>query len=279
MGANVKAAEHLWQEDLLQVHSLRKTYAIKGSNKFKMTVLDGVSLSIKPNETVGLVGASGAGKSTIGRIIAGLEASDSGQLIYQGKDLQRMSAKERREATSSIQMIFQDPYESLSPRMTIEQLVAEPLVIQKLYANDPEQRRHAVREALAEVSLSPDRYMQRYPHELSGGERQRVGLARAFITRPKLIVADEPTSMLDTSLRLDLLQLMKELSERHGIAYLFVTHDLALTRGFCDRLLVLDQGKVVETGTPEEITEQPQHPFTQGFIAALLELDSFSFKR
>lgn len=275
MSANAKAAEHLWQEDLLQVQSLRKTYAIKGSNKYKMTVLDGVSLSIKPNETVGLVGASGAGKSTIGRIIAGLETSDSGQLIYQGKDLQRMSAKERKEATSSIQMIFQDPYESLSPRMTIEQLVAEPLVIQKLYAKDPEQRRHAVREALAEVSLTPDRYMQRYPHELSGGERQRVGLARAFITRPKLIVADEPTSMLDTSLRLDLLQLMKELSERHGIAYLFVTHDLALTRGFCDRLLVLDQGKVVETGTPEEITEQPQHPFTQGFISALLELDSF----
>jgi ABC-type glutathione transport system ATPase component len=275
MSANAKAAEHLWQEDLLQVQALRKTYAIKGSNRYKMTVLDGVSLSIKPNETVGLVGASGAGKSTIGRIIAGLETSDSGQLIYQGNDLQRMSAKERKQATSSIQMIFQDPYESLSPRMTIEQLVAEPLVIQKLYAKDIEQRRHAVREALAEVSLSPDRYMQRYPHELSGGERQRVGLARAFITRPKLIVADEPTSMLDTSLRLDLLQLMKELSERHGIAYLFVTHDLALTRGFCDRLLVLDQGKVVETGTPEEITEQPQHPFTQGFISALLELDSF----
>ncbi|MED1795490.1 ABC transporter ATP-binding protein [Brevibacillus nitrificans] len=275
MSANAKAAEHLRQEDLLQVQALRKTYAIKGSNKYKMTVLDGVSLSIKPNETVGLVGASGAGKSTIGRIIAGLESSDSGQLIYRGKDLQRMSAKERKEATSSIQMIFQDPYESLSPRMTIEQLVAEPLVIQKLYAKEPEQRRQAVREALAEVSLSPDRYLQRYPHELSGGERQRVGLARAFITRPKLIVADEPTSMLDTSLRLDLLQLMKELSERHGIAYLFVTHDLALTRGFCDRLLVLDQGKVVETGTPEEITEQPQHPFTQGFIAALLELDSF----
>ncbi|MED1952029.1 ABC transporter ATP-binding protein [Brevibacillus centrosporus] len=275
MSANAKAAEHLWQEDLLQVQALRKTYAIKGSNRYKMTVLDGVSLSIKPNETVGLVGASGAGKSTIGRIIAGLETSDSGQLIYQGNDLQRMSAKERKQATSSIQMIFQDPYESLSPRMTIEQLVAEPLVIQKLYAKDIEQRRHAVREALAEVSLSPDRYMQHYPHELSGGERQRVGLARAFITRPKLIVADEPTSMLDTSLRLDLLQLMKELSERHGIAYLFVTHDLALTRGFCDRLLVLDQGKVVETGTPEEITEQPQHPFTQGFISALLELDSF----
>ncbi|GED30202.1 ABC transporter ATP-binding protein [Brevibacillus centrosporus] len=275
MSANAKAAEHMWQEDLLQVRALRKTYAIKGSNKYKMTVLDGVSLSIKPNETVGLVGASGAGKSTIGRIIAGLETSDSGQLIYQGKDLQRMSAKERKQATSSIQMIFQDPYESLSPRMTIEQLVAEPLVIQKLHAKDSEQRRHAVRDALTEVSLSPDRYMQRYPHELSGGERQRVGLARAFITRPKLIVADEPTSMLDTSLRLDLLQLMKELSERHGIAYLFVTHDLALTRGFCDRLLVLDQGKVVETGTPEEITEQPQHPFTQGFISALLELDSF----
>lgn len=275
MGAHLQKVEHLWQDELLQVVDLQKSYGIKGSTKHKMSVLDGVSLTIKRNETVGLVGASGAGKSTIGRIIAGLETPDSGKLIYQGKDLQHLKAKDRKQATQSIQMIFQDPYESLSPRMTIEQLVAEPLVIQKQFANDLEQRKQKVREALTEVSLSPDRYMQRYPHELSGGERQRVGLARAFITHPQLIVADEPTSMLDTSLRLDLLQLMKELSQRHGIAYLFVTHDLALTRGFCDRLLVLDQGKVVETGTPEEITEHPQHPFTQGFIDALLELDSF----
>jgi ABC-type oligopeptide transport system ATPase subunit len=263
------------QADLFQALDLRKSYAIKGSGKQIGTVLDGVSFSIKENETVGLVGASGAGKSTIGRIITGLEQPDSGQVMYEGRELTSMRAKDRRQATRSIQMIFQDPYESLSARMTIAQLVAEPLVIQKLYTNDQEQRLELVKEALAKVSLAPEKYMYRYPHELSGGERQRVGLARAIICRPKLIVADEPTSMLDSSLRLDLLQLMSGLSESHGIAYLFVTHDIALTRGFCDRLIVLERGAIVETGTPEEVIEHPHHPFTQNLISALLDLDQF----
>ncbi|WP_312109001.1 ABC transporter ATP-binding protein [Brevibacillus reuszeri] len=267
--------QQLRQDILLQVSDLRKTYAIKGADSKVASVLNGVSFSLRENETLGLVGASGAGKSTIGKVIAGLESADSGKLLYRGSDLLSMKARARKEAARSIQMIFQDPYESLSSRMTIEQLVAEPLVIQKLHKSDSEKRRLLVEEALQEVSLAPQKYMHRYPHELSGGERQRVGLARVFITKPKLIVADEPTSMLDTSLRLDLLGLMRELCRRHGIAYLFITHDLALTRGFCDRLLVLDHGTIVENGTPEEITENPQHPFTQKLMSALVQLDQF----
>ncbi|MGV3138975.1 ABC transporter ATP-binding protein [Brevibacillus agri] len=275
MEAQKQERDMLRQKELLQVSRLYKTYEGKSSGKQAAPVINGASFSIQANETVGLVGSSGAGKSTIGRIIAGIEQADKGQLIYQGQDLLSMKPKARREATRSIQMIFQDPYESLSARMTIAQLIAEPLVIARLYKNDPARRTELVREALQEVALPPERYMHRYAHELSGGERQRVGLARAFVTRPQLIVADEPTSMLDTSLRLDLLRLMRELSLRHGIAYLFITHDLALTRGFCDRLLVLDQGQIVETGTPEEVTENPQHPFTLRLIGAVRELDQF----
>ncbi|MGF9819127.1 ABC transporter ATP-binding protein [Brevibacillus agri] len=275
MEAQKQERDMLRQKELLQVSGLYKTYEGKSSGKQAAPVINGASFSIQANETVGLVGASGAGKSTIGRIVAGIEQADRGKLIYQGQDLLSMKPKARREATRSIQMIFQDPYESLSSRMTIAQLIAEPLVIARLYKNDPARRTELVREALQEVALPPERYMHRYAHELSGGERQRVGLARAFVTRPQLIVADEPTSMLDTSLRLDLLRLMRELSLRHGIAYLFITHDLALTRGFCDRLLVLDQGQIVETGTPEEVTENPQHPFTLRLIGAVRELDQF----
>ncbi|ELK41738.1 ABC transporter ATP-binding protein [Brevibacillus agri] len=275
MEAQKQERDMLRQKELLQVSGLYKTYEGKSSGKQAAPVINGASFSIQANETVGLVGSSGAGKSTIGRIIAGIEQADKGQLIYQGQDLLSMKPKARREATRSIQMIFQDPYESLSARMTIAQLIAEPLVIARLYKNDPARRTELVREALQEVALPPERYMHRYAHELSGGERQRVGLARAFVTRPQLIVADEPTSMLDTSLRLDLLRLMRELSLRHGIAYLFITHDLALTRGFCDRLLVLDQGQIVETGTPEEVAENPQHPFTLRLIGAVRELDQF----
>lgn len=259
---------------LLEIQSLNKSYRDRSAFSHTANVLNGIHFTVGENETVGLVGSSGAGKSTIGRIIAGLEHADSGRMLYQGYDVLALKHKERRTVTNSIQMIFQDPYESLSPRMTIEQLIVEPLVIQKLYKNEPEKRRQLVRATLAEVSLTPpERFMNRYPHELSGGERQRVGLARAFICQPRLIVADEPTSMLDSSLRLDLLQLMNQLRERHQISYLFITHDIALTHSFCDRLLVLDKGEIVESGTPQDVIERPQHPYTQRLIGALQQLN------
>jgi ABC-type glutathione transport system ATPase component len=260
---------------LLEVQNLYKSYRDPSASSYASNVLNGIDFSVGENETVGLVGASGAGKSTIGRIIAGLEQPDSGRMLFMGNDVLAMKGKVRKLVTHSIQMIFQDPYESLSPRMTIEQLICEPLVIQKLHKHDSGKRKQLVRETLTEVSLTPpERYMNRYPHELSGGERQRVGLARAFICQPRLIVADEPTSMLDSSLRLDLLQLMNQLRQRHHISYLFITHDIALTHSFCDRLLVLDKGEIVESGRTEDVIERPQHAFTQSMLEALLELNT-----
>jgi len=264
----------LGDTDLLQVRNVDKTYP-SGAGSGKGKVLDGISFDIRSNETVGLVGVSGAGKSTVGRILAGLEQPDGGSIRFEGHEVLALKGRQKKLALMPLQMIFQDPYESLSPRMTIEQLVSEPLVIQKVDGKDKQARRERVREALAEVSLSPDKYMSRYPHELSGGERQRVGLARAFICRPRLIVADEPTSMLDPSLRLELLELMNGLRRRHGTSYLFITHDIALTRHFCDRMLVLDQGSIVESGSTEQVIDRPEHPFTQRLIQALLELNRF----
>ncbi|TBL77293.1 ABC transporter ATP-binding protein [Paenibacillus thalictri] len=262
-------------QSLLRIEGLHKTYAVPGGRSRRSEVLRGIEFTVEENETVGLVGASGAGKSTVGRIIAGLERPDSGAMLFRGTDIWKLRGKQRNEAMRPIQMIFQDPYESLSPWMTIEQLVAEPLVIQRVQAGNPAARREMVRQALSEVSLQPDRYMNRHPHELSGGERQRVGLARAFICQPQLIIADEPTSMLDPSLRLELLELMNRLRQRHNIAYLFITHDIALTRGFCNRMIVLDQGVIVESGPTEQVIDEPQHPFTQSLIGSLLELNRF----
>ncbi|MEK3726167.1 ABC transporter ATP-binding protein [Paenibacillus sp. FSL H8-0034] len=262
-------------ELLLDVRGLSKTYGNSSSSLKHAAVLNGIDFKLMHNETIGLVGVSGAGKSTIGRIIAGLESANQGSIHYEGHDILRLRGARRKAVTSSIQMIFQDPYESLSPRMTIGQLVAEPLKIQKTYKNDNEQLWKLVSNALSEVSLSPERYMNRYPHELSGGERQRVGLARAFVCNPRLIIADEPTSMLDSSLRLDLLELMDQLRKKNHSSCIFITHDLALTYNFCDRLIVLDRGVIVESGSPKQVIDNPQHPFTQSLISALLELNHF----
>lgn len=253
---------------LLSVKDLKKSYTHAGGRP--KPVLRGVSFDVGPHETVGIVGASGAGKSTIGRIIANLEQADGGSIRYGSQDLVRLHRKRRREAGKSISMVFQDPYEFLSPRMRVAQLVAEPLAVRREH-RDKEALRARVYQALAEVSLDPDKYAHRYPHELSGGERQRVGLARAFVSRPQLLVADEPTSMLDASLRLDLLACMAELQRKHGTAIIFITHDLALTYNFCDRLIVLDDGEIAEEGAPDRLIDHPQHPFTRSLIEALLE--------
>ncbi|MEK3797964.1 ABC transporter ATP-binding protein [Peribacillus sp. FSL H8-0477] len=254
---------------LLEVKNLQKAFG--RSKEVQVDVLKDVSFSLKQGEIIGLIGASGAGKSTIGQIIAGLETADAGEIIFENQDLLSLKAKERRSFAKYIQMVFQDPYEALSSRMKIGQLVAEPLVIQGL---EKGKRLEKVRHALTSVTLDPDKYMDRYPHELSGGERQRVGLARAFVCAPKLIIADEPTSMLDSSLRLELVELMKKMNECNQVAYVFITHDIALTRGFCDRLIVLQKGEIVEAGKTNDLIENPQHPYTQSLINALLILEN-----
>lgn len=254
----------------IEIEHLMKIYGHSKSDK--VAVLKDVSFTMEQREIVGLIGASGAGKSTIGKILAGLETPNKGTIRFDGHDLTKMSGRERRAFSKHIAMIFQDPYESLSPRMKIRELVEEPLIIQQI-ERDKEKRLTIVREALQVVSLDPDKYLERYPHELSGGERQRVGVARAFVCKPKLIIADEPTSMLDTSLRLELIALLKSMNEQYGISYVFVTHDIALTKGFCDRIIVLHEGEIVDEGMTDDVINNPTHPFTKALIHALLTLE------
>lgn len=252
---------------MLVIESLEKSY--NKENK----VLKGVSFELAPNEIIGLIGASGAGKSTVGRILANLEEADSGSILFEGQQLVKMSPKTRRSLSKDIQMIFQDPYSSLSPRMKIRELIEEALIILKV-EEDKEKRLLLVKEALELVSLDPKKYLERFSHELSGGERQRVGIARAIVCNPKLIIADEPTSMLDTSLRLELITLLKELNEKKGTAFIFITHDIALTQDFCNRLIVLNEGKVVDAGRTSDVINHPTHEFTKRLIHALQILEA-----
>lgn len=236
-----------------------------------MPVLRGVSLDVGEGEVVGLVGVSGVGKTTLARLILGLERLDGGRIRFEGRDLARLTPAQRRGIRRRLQFVFQDPYDALPPGMRVEEIVAEPLQIHGL--GSAGERRERVRQALEEVGLvGAARYLGRYPHELSGGERQRVALARATILRPRLILADEPTSMLDASLRLDLLDLMRRLGEHHGTAYLYITHDLALAAQFCHRLVVLHRGRVVEEGPVDRIFREPRHPHTRDLIRAVERL-------
>ncbi len=236
-----------------------------------IVAVDEVSLAVEPGAAVGLIGESGSGKSTLARLALGLIKADEGQILIEGRDLARAPDRAWREARQSIHLIFQDPYDALSARMRVRDLVAEPLVIHGITGGD---RRPRILSALEQAGLRPgDQYAERYPHELSGGQRQRVALARALVLRPRLIVADEPTSMLDVSLRAGLLRTMLELRAEHGIAFLFITHDLALARYFCDRLAVMFRGRLVEVGQADDIVAHPAHPYTQALMEAVRGLD------
>ncbi|ERG69368.1 ABC transporter ATP-binding protein [Segniliparus rugosus] len=228
--------------------------------------VDGVSLTILPGETVGLVGESGSGKSTIARCVAGLQKPSGGRIEFLGRELGKGSARGRRESRASLGYVFQDPATCLNPRMTIGECVAEPLVVhQKLKKAELAAK---VRALLDSVAL-PEGTEKRYPHELSGGQRQRVGLARALALAPKLVIADEPTSALDVSVQAKVLELFADLRAEHGFASLFITHDLAVVDQLCDRIVVLRAGKVVESGTRDQVLRDPQEEYTQKLIAAV----------
>lgn len=252
---------------MLDIRNLEKSYDKQSK------VLKGVSFQMAPSEIVGLIGASGAGKSTVGRILANLEQANGGEILFEGQDLVHMPKKKRRLMSQHIQMIFQDPYATLSARMRVKDLIEEALIILKI-ERDAAKRLAMIKEALTLVSLDADKYLMRYPHELSGGERQRVGIARAIVCNPKLIIADEPTSMLDTSLRLELIALLKTLNEKRGTAFIFITHDIALTQHFCDRLIVLNDGKIVDEGKTNDVIQRPTHEFTKRLIHALQILEN-----
>lgn len=225
--------------------------------------LAGVDLEVAAGEIVGLVGGSGSGKSTLTRVVVGLVRPDTGRVLLDGTDLTAMSRTELRHRRRHLHLVFQDPYASLPPTMRVGRIVAEPLVIHRL-----DDRYATVRAAMTAVHLEPECYLQRFPHQLSGGERQRVAFARALVTEPRLVLADEPTAMLDATLRAEIADLLEELRAARGLAVLHVTHDLALAQRSCDRLVVLDQGRVVEQGTTAEVMAHPTHPYTVALVGA-----------
>lgn len=247
---------------LLEAVGLTRAYGLG-----QAPVLAGIDLQVAPGETLGIIGGSGSGKTTLARILMGLEPPDTGTVRFRGTDLFGRDRNAIRAARAQVQAVFQDPYGSLDPRLRIGRTVAEPLLGlgQRL---DPAARVARVREALEAVSLPADA-AQRYPHEFSGGQRQRIALARALVTRPALVIADEPVSALDVSVQAQVLNLLLELRGRLGLAYVFISHDLGVIRHVAHRVLVLDAGRIVEQGDADQLMRAPRHAVTRRLIAAL----------
>ena len=260
---------------LLEVKNLKVHFPVKHGmfSRIRETVkaVDDVSFSIAPGETLGLVGESGCGKTTLGRAIVRLIEPTAGSVLLEGEDITQMRGSMLRARRRKFQMIFQDPYGSLNPRMTVEQIVGEALDIHKL-ADSKSGRRMRVLELLKDVGLDPI-YAQRYPHEFSGGQRQRIGIARALAVEPKLIICDEPVSALDVSVQAQIINLLRDLQQQRGIAYLFIAHDLAVVEHISHRVLVMYLGKIVEASEAKTLTREPQHPYTQALISAVPEVD------
>ncbi len=258
-------------ENLLEIKNLKKYFPVK-AGVFKKTVghvkaVDDISFAVKNGETLGLVGESGCGKSTTGRTILRLLEATAGEVIFDGKDVLAMDKKELRGIRKEMQIIFQDPYASLNPRMTVADIIGEPLDIHKLVSNKKE-RNEKVKDILEKVGLGEE-YMNRYPHEFSGGQRQRIGVARALAVDPKLIIADEPVSALDVSIQAQVINLLQDLQNEFGLTFLFIAHDLSVVKHISDRVAVMYLGKIVEITDKEKLYEDPLHPYTQSLLSAI----------
>jgi peptide/nickel transport system ATP-binding protein len=255
---------------LLEVKGLVQRYTLPRENLFAAPVqvlaLNGVSVRVEAGKSLGIVGESGSGKSTFARLVMALERPTSGQVVLLGRDLNRIPAEELRRARRNFQMVFQDPYGSLDPRQTIARIVAEPLTV--LEGIDRGMLRARVSAVLQQVGLR-DADMDKYPHEFSGGQRQRIAIARALITQPKLIVADEPVSALDVSVQAQVLNLMQDLQEQFGLSYILISHDLAVVDYLCDEVAVMYLGRIVEQGPPEDLFERCAHPYTRTLLDAV----------
>jgi peptide/nickel transport system ATP-binding protein len=264
-------------KELMKIKDLYKYFPIQTSflsslrsgESPSVKAVDGVSLSISSGEILGIVGESGCGKTTLGRVILRLLEPTNGQIFFEDIELTSLAKSELKKHRREMQIIFQDPYESLNPKMTVYGLVSEPIEIHHIGRNDSE-KRDLISMALEEVQLTPpEEFLFRYPHELSGGQRQRVAIARSLIVRPKFIVADEPVSMLDVSIRTGVLNLMLDLKTKHGLTYLFITHDLAIAKYMSDNIGVMYLGIIVEYGNVYDVLDDPDHPYTQALMTAV----------
>jgi oligopeptide/dipeptide ABC transporter ATP-binding protein len=258
-------------EDLLVVKQLEKYFPIEAGVLRKtvgwVKAVDDVSFTIRKGETLGLVGESGCGKSTAGRAIMRLIAPTAGEIRFEGKNISKLRGHDLRFVRRNMQMIFQDPYASLDPRMNVENTVAEPLIIHRMYPNKAERLQHVV-DVLDGVGLKSE-HLKRYPHEFSGGQRQRIGIARALAIGPKLVVADEPVSALDVSIQAQVINLLKNLRKNLGLTYLFISHDLSVVRHISDRVAVMYLGKIVELASKRDLFSNPLHPYTGALLSAV----------
>ncbi|WP_338789149.1 dipeptide ABC transporter ATP-binding protein [Metabacillus sp. FJAT-53654] len=257
-------------ELLLEVNGLKKYFPITGGifggKKGEVKAVDDVSFFVNKGETLGIVGESGCGKSTTGRLLMRLLEASDGKIRFEDKEITRMSKTELRKTRRDIQMVFQDPYASLNPRHSIEKILEEPLIVHRIGSKDDRKKR--VQEMLEIVGLSSD-HARRYPHQFSGGQRQRIGIAKALMTKPKLIIADEPVSALDVSIQAQVLNLMKDIQKEFRLTYIFIAHDLGVVRHISDRVGVMYLGRLIELANSEVLYDDPKHPYTKALLSAV----------
>ncbi|MFE0364018.1 ABC transporter ATP-binding protein [Streptomyces griseoaurantiacus] len=259
-------------EPILQVRNLKKHFPLTRGILFKRQIgavkaVDGISFDLHQGETLGIVGESGCGKSTVAKLLMNLERATAGEVFYKGQDITKLSGRALTAVRRNIQMVFQDPYTSLNPRMTVGDIIGEPFDIHPEVAPKGDRRRR-VRELLDVVGLNPE-YINRYPHQFSGGQRQRIGIARGLALNPEIIICDEPVSALDVSVQAQVINLMEALQDEFNLSYIFIAHDLSIVRHISDRVGVMYLGRMAEIGTDEQIYEHPTHPYTQALLSAV----------